>query len=273
MVDVVNIAMMIVALVLVILIPIVAFMRFKKNPQVTQGLVWGLVSFLAFGIIRTLLMMVVTTVIFPSPAEGVPNAILSSNGITSGFVNALIGAIAFVGAGLIMYRFQLKKVDDKELPLMNSLVFNIMSSMSLVTQIIQYITISLNANSGNLAKYATEAISMEEVNQLVMNIAKISPVSYFDLGFSRWLEVVVFAIAFTFLYRFMKEKDRSKSAINYIFAGFGVVFGYLLVGSLAITYLGANPFLEVLSKIVFVGLLYLGFKKYEDSKHEVIEIN
>lgn len=273
MVDIINIVMMIVALVLVILIPVVAFLHFRKKPHLTQGLIWGLVSFLAFGIIRTLLMVLVTTVFFPSPGEGIPNAVLASNGLTTGLVNASVGAISFLAAGLIMYHFQLKKVDDKELPIMNSLVFNIMSAMSLITQIIQYTMISINANAGNLAKYVTDEVSIEAVNELVRNINQISPVSYFDLGFSRWLEVVVFAIAFTLLYRYMKEKDRSKSAIKFAGATFAVVFSYLLVGSLAITFLGGTPILEVLVKVVFVGLLYFGFKKFEEQKNEIIEIN
>lgn len=278
MVDIIKIAMMVVALILVVLIPVLAFFHFRKKPQLSQGLLWGLISFLAFGIIRTILMMLVTTVIFPSPAEGIPNALLASNGLVSGLVNASIGAISFVAAGLIMYRFQLKRVDDKDLPVMNSLVFNIMSAMSLISQIIQYIMISINANAGNLEKYVNPEVTIEAVKELVMNINSISAVSYFDLGFSRWLEVVVFAIAFTLLYRYMKEKDSSKSAINYVLVTLAVVFSYLLVGSLAINFLATTPIVEVLVKVVFVLVLYFGFKKYDESystndPYEVDQIN
>lgn len=278
MVDNIKIVMMVVALVLIILIPVLAFVHFRKKPNLTQGLLWGLVSFLAFGIFRTILMMIVTTVIFPSPGDGLPNELLAGSGVLAGVINAGIGALAFLGAGFIMYRFQLKKVDDKELPLMNSFVFNIMSAMSLISQIIQYIMISINANAGNLAKYVTAETTLPQVQELVGNINSISPVSYLDLGLSRWLEVIVFAIAFTFLYRYMKQKDSSKSAIKYVFITLAVVFTYLLVGSLAINYLGTTPILEVLVKVVFVVALYLGFRKYEqsqnlDSSYEIDQIN
>ena len=48
MVDIIKIAMMVVALILVVLIPVVAFFHFRKKPQLSQGLLWGLISFLAF---------------------------------------------------------------------------------------------------------------------------------------------------------------------------------------------------------------------------------
>lgn len=259
-----KIAMMVVALVLVVLIPILTFVRFRKNPKITQGILWGILAYVAFVAIRTILMLIINMVIFPSPVEGEISPLLQNNDLLSGLLNAFVVGVAFVGAGALAYKFQLKKIDDEDLPLMNSMVFNLMSSMTLITQLIQYIMLSFNFNAGNLDKYVNEDVTIVMVEELAGAIQSLSAISFFELGFSRWLDIVIFGIGFALLYKFMKKRPAS-SVVKYLGLTFLVVFGYIAIGTLSVSFLQTQVFLDLLIKIAYVALVFVLYRRYENS--------
>lgn len=265
MVDSLKIAMMIVSLILVILIPVYAFMRLRRAPEVSQVILWGILGFLLFGVIRTLLLLVVNNLLFPGPSAGVVSDVLLKKPFLAGFINAFVGAIALIASITVSYKFQLKKLKNPELPIVNSLVFNLMSSMTLISQLLQYILISFNANKGNLAKYVSEETSIEAIKEFVNSINKIPAISYLEIGLSRWFEAVIFMVAFTFVYKYMK-KDKEERDIKYMFMAFALVFVYIMLGALTITVFKDQAVLDVGVKALFVLIVYLAFNQYEKNK-------
>lgn len=275
MIDSLNIVMMVVALVLILAIPVVAFLKFKKHPKLVQGILWGFISFFLFNIISMLLSMFVGTVFFPSPGEGIPSPILENNNLLVVGITAAIAGLAFLISGLVTYRFQLKRIDDKELPILNTLIFNTMLAFGIISQLISNILLSINANAGNLDKYVTAELSLESLEATLVQFNEIPALVFFDLGLSHWLDIVVFGIGFVLLYKFSK-KDGHVSPIQYILGAFLVVFSYRLVGGLSAHFLGHIAILPILVKVAFTGLVYLGFKRFtdrDDNQVEIIEVN
>ncbi|CAM3719445.1 hypothetical protein ERUR111494_08550 [Erysipelothrix urinaevulpis] len=262
MIDSIKIAMMIISLILMILVPVYAFIRLKKSPEVGQSIAWALLGFLIFNITRTVLMVLVTTVIFPGPTPGVVSDFVKNNPLLDGFLNALIVAGSFVGAGVILYKFQLKKVQSEALPVANALIFNLMILLPTLSQMFQYILISFNANAGKLEKYVSETVTMDAILSDVEKINMVPALRYLEWGLTRWFELVIFAIAFSLLYKYM-VKVKEERDVKYLVLSFVSLFIFILGSFLSTAIFLNQPMIDLTLKIVMIVGIFFAYKYYE----------
>lgn len=267
-----KIALLVLSLVSILAIPVLAFVKFKKSPKLFQGVLWGFMAYFVFNIVSILLTVTVATLILP---DGDVGATSDVSGFLLAVITAGIAAVAFLIAGLVTYRFQLKKVDDKRLPVLNSLIFNTLAGMTMVSPLISNILLAINANAGKLEKYVSPETSLETVKAAAVQINNLPVFALLDIGVTYWLDLVVYGIAFVLLYQYWRNKDKKDLKKLLVLTGL-LVFSYVFVSRASVHYLGANAFVPFAIKIVFVGLLYMAYKRFEESQndqHEIIEVN
>lgn len=270
-----KIALMILALVSILAMPVLAFLKFRKSPELFQGVLWSFISYFVFNIVNILLTIIVASLIFPAVEEGAAPAMVETNGALLAAITAIISAIAFLIAGLVMYRFQLKKVDDKRLPVLNSMIFNTLAGMTMVSPLITNILLAVNANMGKLDKYVNAEASLQVVKEAAAQINSLPVFALLDIGVTYWLDLVVYGIGFALLYKYWKNKD-TRDVKKYLVLTVLMVFSHVFVGRAAVHYLSETAFVPFVIKIVFVALLYFGYKRFEESQedhHDIIEVN
>lgn len=235
---------MIVSILLVIAIPIYIFRRYRGNYKMSQGIIWGMLAYFIYTITRIVLLTVITQ-IFP----GLDYENMGGNAFVTALTEGVLNAISFAVAASIVYRYQLRKMEDDEIPILNGLTFVMVSAMFLIMPLINYTMFSIKANGGNLESFVNDQVTLEQVEQIALAIKNTPSVMFLDMGLARIFDIFVYVAGFIAVYFGYVYYPEEK--IKYIFVGALIVFGYFTISVLSLGVFAVYPIVTIVLKAIY----------------------
>lgn len=260
---------------IIIGIPFYIFRKYRGKPQLNQGLIWGMLTFLLYTIVRMILLTLLSNVL---PEGLLTNSMtFDGNMAIAALMEGIINAFSFTLAAIVVYKFQLKKMKNDDIPLLNSLTFVMMSAIFLIMPLINYGMFSIAINKGNLEQFVREDVSIEEIKAMAEAVKQTPAALYLDMGLARIFDILVYTASFALLYKGMaphislKQSDlvdetmaievevndssENNKAKMILFAGL-IVFGYYAMSVLALSVFENIPVLMLVLKAVYAVAVY-----------------
>ena len=260
---------------IIIGIPFYIFRKYRGKPQLNQGLIWGMLTFLLYTIVRMILLTLLSNVL---PEGLLTNSMtFDGNMAIAALMEGIINAFSFTLAAIVVYKFQLKKMKNDDIPLLNSLTFVMMSAIFLIMPLINYGMFSIAINKGNLEQFVREDVSIEEIKAMAEAVKQTPAALYLDMGLARIFDILVYTASFALLYKglaphiALKQSDlvdetmaidvevndssENNKAKMILFAGL-IVFGYYAMSVLALSVFENIPVLMLALKAVYAVAVY-----------------
>ncbi|HEY4538063.1 MAG TPA: hypothetical protein VIG45_06375 [Erysipelothrix sp.] len=260
---------------IIIGIPFYIFRKYRGKPQLNQGLIWGMLTFLLYTIVRMILLTLLSNVL---PEGLLTNSMtFDGNMAIAALMEGIINAFSFTLAAIVVYKFQLKKMKNDDIPLLNSLTFVMMSAIFLIMPLINYGMFSIAINKGNLEQFVREDVSIEEIKAMAEAVKQTPAALYLDMGLARIFDILVYTASFALLYKglaphiALKQSDlvdetmaievevndsnENNKAKMILFAGL-IVFGYYAMSVLALSVFENIPVLMLVLKAVYAVAVY-----------------
>lgn len=235
---------MIASILMVVAIPFYVFRRYRGNMKMSQGIVWGMLAYFLYMIVRMLLLTVITQVL-----PGLDASRLEGNLFLVSFVEGLLNAISFAVAASVVYRFQLRKMEDDEIPILNGLTFVMVSALFLIMPLINHVMFSFKVNSGNLDSFVSDTVTLEQVQQVAQALKDTPGVAFLDMGLARIFDILVYIsgfIAVYFGYVYIPEEK-----LKYTFIGALIIFGYFMISVLSLGVFTNYPWVTIAIKGIY----------------------
>lgn len=259
-------------------IPFFIFKTYRGKPQLNQGLIWGMLTFLLYTIVRMILLTLLSRIL----PEGTLTSSMAFDGnmAIAALMEGVINALSFTAAAIVVYKFQLKKMRSKDIPLLNSLTFVMMSAIFLIMPLINYGMFALAVNKGTLEQFVRDDISLEQIQEMARTVQQTPALLFLDMGLSRIFDILVYTASFFLLYvglepsiEFKKsdlvdetlavesndtrlDEGKAKPVWKFIvFAGL-VVFGYYAMSVLALSVFESKPLIMLILKAVYAIVVY-----------------
>ena len=275
MISTIQIISIFTSAIIIIGIPFFIFKQYRGKPQLNQGLIWGMLTFLLYTIVRMILLTLLSNVL---PEGQLTNSMTFDGSMTiAALMEGLINAVSFSIAAIIVYKFQLKKMQNDDIPLLNSLTFVMMSAVFLIMPLINYGMFSIAINKGNLEQFVRDDVSIEEIKAMAEAVRQTPAALYLDMGLARIFDIMIYTASFFLLYKGMaptidlepsnlvdetvaidsnKTEDKENSKAKMIILAALVVFGYYSMSVLALSVFEKIPFMILVLKAVYALVVY-----------------
>ncbi|QIK69668.1 hypothetical protein G7062_04860 [Erysipelothrix sp. HDW6C] len=198
-----------VSLLIVLALPIVSYMKFRKDKSMFKAVLFGLLVYFAMNILYGVMQ---STIANPQTME---------NPIMVGATYGIFMSVGFVLAALAVLSFVIKRNEvSYKFPAMMALGFMLLFFVSSISALMNQFMFGFAINSGSTASAVNPSATPEQVQAFIDSLVNAPLIFFINSALTRVFEYAVYMMSFILVFRGIKENSFVKTILPAVLAIF-----------------------------------------------------